>query len=175
MGDEVRGEPRLRVFRGSEATALGPETMGTGPVSDEVRAGLARLAEAGVVAGKGEKNLLLFGRPGEDGPSLVYLWFKSGYVLPPHRHDGDCLYYILAGSLRIGKERLGKGDGLFVPAQAAYAYEAGPQGVELLEFRNATQFSISLMGGREGAWDRMIRAFRDNAQAWRDELPPSAR
>ena len=168
-------EPRLRVFRGREATALGPETMGSGPVSDEVRAGLARLAEAGVVAGKGEKNLLLFGTPGEAGPSLVHIWFKSGYVLPPHSHDGDCLYYVLAGSLRIGKDWLGKGDGLFVPADCAYAYEAGPEGVELLEFRNATRFNISLMGGREGAWDRMIAAFRDNAQAWRDEQPPSAR
>ena len=30
---------------------------------------------------------------------VSYIWFKSGYVLPPHSHDGDCLYYILAGSL----------------------------------------------------------------------------
>ncbi len=170
---EARGRPR--VFRGREARPLGPETMTAAPAGEDVKAGLARLAEAGVRAGLGEKNLLLFGQPGEDGPSLVYLWFKSGYVLPPHSHDGDCLYYILAGCLQLGEETLGKGDGLFVPAGCAYAYEAGPEGVELLEFRNATRFGITLMGGRERAWERMISAFRENSEHWRDELPPSAR
>jgi hypothetical protein len=34
--------------------------------------------------------------------SLCWAWFKSGYVLPRHSHNADCLYYVLGGSLRLG-------------------------------------------------------------------------
>jgi len=145
-------------------------------VDAQVQAGLSRLAQAGVVAGIGDRSLLLFSEPGETGFSLVHLWFKSGYVLLPHSHDCDCLYYVLAGSLRIGRHGLGKGDGMFVPAGQAYTYEAGEQGVEVLEFRNATRFGIDFKDGRDGSWDRLIAVFGDRAERWKNEtVPPSER
>jgi len=45
-----------------------------------------------------------------------YVWFKSGYPLPIHSHDIDCFYQIFAGSMRVGSEELGKGDGVMIPA-----------------------------------------------------------
>ena len=85
-------------------------------VTPELEARFARLAEVG--AGEGQMVKLLFSAP---GLSLTYAWFKSGFPLPRHSHDADCLYYIIAGSLTLGSQTLGAGDGFFVPSQAAYA------------------------------------------------------
>lgn len=170
-----RRRKRLAIFHARDAKPLEPEMMAR-EVPEEARAGLARLAAANVKAGLGEKNLVLFSEGGAEGFSLIYIWFKSGYVLPPHSHDVDCVYYVLAGELSIGSQRLRKGDGFFVPAETGYTYEAGPDGVEVLEFRNATRFKIRLKGGDVKRWDRIADVFRERAQAWADEsTPPSAR
>src|SRR5579872_3189024 len=54
--------------------------------------------------------------------SLTHVWFKKDFPLPLHSHDADCLYYIIAGSLRLGTEDLGPRDCFFVPADVPYAY-----------------------------------------------------
>ena len=95
---------------------------------------------AGVEDGQTVK--LLFSAPGF---SLTYAWFKSGFPLPRHTHSADCLYYIIAGSLQLGTETLGRGDGFFLPKDMAYAYTPGPEGVEVLEFRTAERFDIHFM------------------------------
>jgi len=81
-----------------------------------------------------------FRQLGDDGMSLVDIWFPPGFVLPRHSHSADCLYYIVAGGITMGTRELGPGDGFFVPADQPYAYSAGPEGVKLLEFRNSTAF-----------------------------------
>jgi hypothetical protein len=35
------------------------------------------------------------------GMSLTTAWFKSGYSLPLHTHNADCLYYIERANLSI--------------------------------------------------------------------------
>ena len=40
------------------------------------------------------------------GFGLTHVWFKEGYALPLHSHDCDCLYYVIAGSLKMGTEEL---------------------------------------------------------------------
>jgi quercetin dioxygenase-like cupin family protein len=170
------GRKRLSIFRAADAAPL-PDAMMRREVADEpTRDALARLAAAGVSAGLGERNQVLFAEAGDAGMSLLRIWFKSGYVLPPHSHDVDCLYYVIAGELRLGAQVLRSGDGFFVPADSGYSYEAGPEGVELLEFRNATRFSIRLRGGQASRWDRVAEAFRERGPAWKSErVPPSAR
>jgi mannose-6-phosphate isomerase-like protein (cupin superfamily) len=166
---------RLAIFRAKEATPLGPELMQAPAMDDTRRARLAKLAESGVRPGLGEQSLVLFREAGEAGMSLVHLWLKSGYPLPPHSHDVDCLYYVVAGELRIGDEVLAKGDGMFVPAGTGYTYEAGPEGVEVLEFRNATRFGITLKGS-DKQWDRVGELFRERTAIWETEqIPPSKR
>ena len=53
-------------------------------------------------------------------------------------------YYIVTGSLRLGTEELGPGDGFVVPSGGPYTYSAGPEGVEVLEFRTAETFDIRM-------------------------------
>ena len=167
---------RMAFFYAKDAVELGPETMTREAMSESVLEGLAKVIETKTPIGLGEKSLLLFKEPGEKGMSLIYLWLKSGYVLPPHSHDGDCLYYVVGGELHIGSKILRKGDGMFIPADAAYTYHAGEEGVEVLEFRNATHFNIALKGNEGGLWDHLASAFRERAVVWETEtVPPSSR
>ena len=77
---------------------------------DTAADGLARMFEAGMTSGAVVKRL--FDAPGF---SLVYAWFKPKFPLYRHSHDKDCLYYIVSGSLKLGTEELGPGDGYSVP------------------------------------------------------------
>ena len=178
MNDLEPKAPRKRMafFYAKDAAELGSETMTREHMTESVLSALSTLAGIEVSKGVGEKSLLLFKEPGEQGMSLVYLWLKSGYVLPPHSHNGDCLYYVVGGELHIGAKILRKGDGMFIPADAAYSYKAGDEGVEVLEFRNSTHFNIALKGNEGGLWDHMATAFRERAVVWETEtVPPSER
>ncbi|AXQ30690.1 hypothetical protein D0B54_19270 [Solimonas sp. K1W22B-7] len=63
---------------------------------------------------------------------------------------------------------------MFIRAGSGYARRAGPEGVDVLAFRNATHCNIALRGEDENSWDRMIEAFRDRAALWEGErVPPS--
>ncbi|HEY8385734.1 MAG TPA: hypothetical protein VIK82_05865 [Porticoccaceae bacterium] len=173
---ETATRRRMVVFRASEAGEVGPEIMPREGIDDSVLAGFSLLAEAGVTEGLGEQTRLLFREPGENGMSLVYAWFKSGYILPFHTHDSDCLYYVLAGELRMGSHVLRKGDGMFIPANHGYGYEAGPDGVEILEFRNATHFNLAFRANSESRWRSIADTFRNRAAIWAEEtVPPSER
>jgi quercetin dioxygenase-like cupin family protein len=164
----------MAVFYGKDAGELDPETMPREGIDDTVLSFLSRLNETGYREGLAEKNLVLFKEPSEEGMSLVYVWFKSGYVLPFHSHDVDCLYYVLGGELCMGSRVLRKGDGFFIPAGHGYGYEAGPDGVEVLEFRNATRFNLTLRGNDEARWNRIVDTCRERAGVWAGEtVPPS--
>jgi hypothetical protein len=115
---------------------------------------------------------LLFSAPGF---SLTYAWFKSGFPLPRHTHNADCLYYIVAGSLVLGSEVLGKGDGFFVPKDAAYAYVPGPEGVEVLEFRTADHFNIRFLAGNPSFWAKALATVEAERPGWARQRPPSER
>jgi quercetin dioxygenase-like cupin family protein len=164
---------RMKIFRAADASALDHDRMPMEGFDPGVMAGMGKLMAAGVTAGAGEKTMVLFGEAGDDGMSLVYAWFKSGYILPKHSHNSDCLYYVLAGDLKMGTQTLAKGDGVFIPANHAYTYEVGPHGVEVLEFRNATRFNFVFKGNDEGHWDKVAGAYRNNASSWEHEVEPS--
>jgi quercetin dioxygenase-like cupin family protein len=167
---------RIAVFREQDACELGPQRMPRQGIDESVLAGFAILAAAKVTEGVGERARVVFSEPGEQGMSLVHVWFKSGYVLPFHSHNVDCLYYIIGGELRMGSHVLGKGDGIFIPADQAYGYEAGPEGVEVLEFRNATRFNLVYGVNDENRWNRIAQTFSERAAIWATEtLTPSQR
>ncbi len=85
----------------------------------------------------GAATTSLFRQDGPDGMSLVHVWFGPNFPLFRHSHPkfGDCLYYVVAGEIILGRRHLGPGAGFFVPNGMPYKYTAGPAGVELLEFR----------------------------------------
>lgn len=161
--------PRFAIFRGQDATDFEDSGIMTTamPTPTEIQGSIAAV-EAGMMAGTTVR--LLFAIPGF---SLTHAWFRSGFPLPRHSHDVDCLYYILAGSLRLGTEELGKGDGFFVGADVPYAYVPGEQGVELLEFRASNSFDIKLLANNPAYWARAVASVQARQDDWVEEPPPS--
>ncbi|PEQ13281.1 hypothetical protein B2G71_07540 [Novosphingobium sp. PC22D] len=170
--DETQPErPRFEIFRGAEAPTLaeaGCMAMEGAPANMfEVMARDASMAESG-----GEYVDVPYRRP---GMSLTRLWFKSGYPLPLHTHDCDCLYYVLAGSIELGDRTLVAGDGFFVGSEVPYGYSAGPQGAEVLEFRTTESFNIRIKDKPVASWERTAESMRAAQPRWADEEPPVRR
>src|SRR5882762_6002847 len=103
MGDaESIGGKRhgVHFFHEADAPMLEETNVMQSEFSPPVQAGLARMVEQGFAEGYVLK--CLFASPEPDGFSLTYIWFKGNYPLPPHQHNVDCLYYVIAGELLMG-------------------------------------------------------------------------
>lgn len=159
----------MEIFRFASAPTL-DETghMEVADLNEDMQAGIGGALEAGFAEGNVVKTL--FSRPGF---SLTYAWFKSGFPLPLHTHNADCLYYIVAGSLQLGSEKLGRGDGFFIGKDKAYRYTPGPEGVEVLEFRSEENFDIKFMAKTLPAWAKITDVIKERRPAWANEAPPS--
>jgi quercetin dioxygenase-like cupin family protein len=159
-----RGNRRgLRVFRRADAVDLAETTLMARPVMDPVP---DREVLAAVGSPAGYLNKVLFGQDGDEGGmSLIRLWYAPHYALPRHSHDVDCLYYVVAGEAHLGNQVVAAGDGFFVPAGAPYAYAAGPDGVEVLEFRSANRFAIHVTENL-GRWAQMADTARQHHDEW---------
>jgi hypothetical protein len=157
------------IFRARDAIDYADaKCMEAQPVSAEEQAWSGKLVEAGILEGSSVK--LLFSRP---GLSLSYAWFKSGFPLPRHSHNAECTYFIIAGSLRIGTEELGPGDGFFVGPNVPYTYTPGPDGVEVLEIRTADRFDIKLLAGKNPAyWEKALSALLVAKDSWPEQTAP---
>lgn len=166
------GSTRFAIFRAQSAMDFEESGhMTPAELTQVALQGSIELAKAGYA--DGHRLKLLFAIP---GLSLTHVWFKSGFPLPRHSHDADCLYYIIAGSIRIGTEELGPGDGFFVGADVPYSYTPGESGVELLEFRTADSFGIRLLANNPAFWAKAAETVRARKEAWAREMePPSAR
>ncbi|RIJ31962.1 cupin domain-containing protein [Henriciella algicola] len=161
----------FQIFRTETAPILDEAGhMEYSDVTPEIEAGIAAAGEAG--AGEGQLVKTLFSRPGF---SLTYAWFKSGFPLPLHTHNVDCLYYVVAGSLQLGIEKLEAGDGFFVGADKAYRYTPGPDGVEVLEFRTEEHFDIKFLAKTASMWGKIAGKAAERQAAWAGETPPSAK
>jgi quercetin dioxygenase-like cupin family protein len=109
---------------------------------------------------------VLFKGDGPDGFSLVRARFAPGFKLPRHSHSADCLYYVVSGEARMGTRVLQPGDGFFIRAEAPYTYTAGPDGVEVLEFRAATSFDMKIFDKTVERWKPIVAAAAAGAAAW---------
>lgn len=163
--------PRFAIFHGRDSTDFEESgIMSTVmPTPTEIEGSVAAV-EAGMMAGTTVR--LLFSMP---GLSLTHAWFKSGFPLPRHSHNVDCLYFILAGSLRLGTETLGAGDGFFVGADVPYAYVPGEEGVEVLEYRGSNSFDIRLLANNPAYWAKAVESVTAKRDDWPEENPPSGR
>lgn len=111
---------------------------------------------------------VLFEQGGDDGMSLVWSWFGPDYALPRHSHNADCLYYVVSGEAVLGRRRIPAGGGFFVPAGAPYAYAAGPEGIQILEFRGVSAFDMKITESLP-RWDRIVEVVRDHSDEWKAE------
>jgi hypothetical protein len=160
-------QTRFAIYRASEARDYAEhQVMSLDDITPVIAEGLKHFNGAG--NGDGQVVKLLFAAPGF---SLSYVWFKSGYPLPLHSHSSDCLYSIVGGSLRIGHEELGVGDGFFVGGDVPYTYTPGPEGVEVLEFRNTDKLNIRFRGGKT-AWEKAAQIMASKRSGWSTEQPP---
>ncbi len=139
------------------------------PMSQETQDGFARLVEAGMMDGATVKTLINI-----PGFELTYVWFKPHFPLPRHSHKQDCLYYIIAGQIKLGTEWLGAGDGFFLPDATPYTYVVGDEGVELLEFRTNDDTNFKAFAHTATWWDKAEKAIRENRAAWQATTPPRA-
>ena len=157
---------KMVLFRGAEAPSLEEAGMMDAPVFTEPGAAGSPV-DGEVVKRTLEATRLTvpFRQDGNEGFSVVTVEFGPGYVLPRHSHSSDCLYYIVAGELTMGRRVLGAGDGFFLPADQPYAYTAGPEGVKLLEFRHSTSFDIKVYEKDMARYFQRAEASMDAAEA----------
>jgi hypothetical protein len=164
-----RTTPKFQIFRVKDAKKLEEtNTMSLPEFTPVQMQGLIGLHAPDQA--RGEEVRILFNIPGFN---LAHVWFKAEYPLPRHSHDCDCLYYIIAGSLKLGTEELGPRDGFFIGADVPYTYTPGPEGVELLEFRHATNFNFNLLANTEAFWNRAIETAKEHNAEWRDAKMPA--
>ena len=136
---------KLVLFTAAEAPLLEETGMMDAMTYTESGADDVPITDAEIEKMKASARLTVpFRHEGPSGLSLVEIDFAPGYVLPRHSHSSDCLYYIVSGGIVMGRRKLGPGDGFFLPANAPYAYHAGPEGVKLLEFRTSVAFDMKV-------------------------------
>jgi quercetin dioxygenase-like cupin family protein len=109
-------------------------------------------------------------RSEEYGTSLVWSSFAPHYMLPRHSHSADCLYYVVRGEARLGNRVVAAGGGFFVPADAPYAYSAGPDGIEILEFRHAATFDMKITE-TAARFERILENIREHGPTWAELSP----
>jgi hypothetical protein len=162
---------RLRVFRASDSVSITTRMMPLDNVS-EIDA-MAMAAQENQDDQIGAFVKVLFADE-QAGISVAYSWFKPNFMLPRHSHNADCAYYIISGEAHLGNQVLRVGDGFFVPAGGNYHYSAGPEGVEVMEFRTAAEFNMRLSGNTEADWQRIMENAMRNHQGWLSAPPPPA-
>lgn len=168
MAQTADTPPPFAIFRARDAVDYGTDSPMTPPVLTETEIdGSIKMVEAGML--EGSKIKLLFSRP---GMSLTWCWFKSGFPLPRHSHSADCLYFIAAGSLKMGTEELGPGDGFFLGSNVPYTYTPGPEGVEVLEFRTSNTFDIKMFANNPAYWTKALANLMTSREHWPEETTP---
>jgi mannose-6-phosphate isomerase-like protein (cupin superfamily) len=169
----TRQKHGITIYRASDAVDL-QETdfMTPAASSEDVSRGLGQSISAGAGAGAEAKVLVR----DAGGFSLVYLWFKANYPLVRHSHNVDCMYYVISGSAVMGRQTLRPGDSFFVPAGAPYQYNAGPDGVEVLEVRHGVaQFDIKLSEATPARWQAMAEVVKANRDQWVESVTSPTR
>ncbi len=157
----------IKLFRGHDAVPMAESGAMSAPQfdADDMKALAADGPRPKTVA-MGIDDKLVFQGEGPEGSSLVRAWLGPHYVLPRHSHSGDCLYYVVEGSITMGAQVLVAGDGFFVPSDAPYAYEAGADGAVVLEFRTQTSFDMQIPGGQLERWRKMATVAEEHGERW---------
>lgn len=168
MAEDQAQARRFEIFRGADAPTLDEcGCMRAEGETPNLFAVLPKIMQAGMV--RGEHAEVPYRRP---GMSLARLRLKSGFPLPLHTHDCDCLYYIVAGSIQLGSETLEAGDGFFVGSEVPYGYTAGPEGAEVIEFRAADSFNIRIRDKPVSAWEKDAERILAAQERWASEPLP---
>ncbi len=157
--------PRFRIYRAAESRSVDAELMPLVDMDADAVAGMDAAMAAGLADGATSRLIMA---DEATGMSLTYARFKAGFLLPRHSHDAHCAYYVIAGEAHLGGAVLKAGDAFVVPANDFYSYRAGPDGVEIIEFRTATEFHFRFGGNDPGFWSQVLATTAAHAGAWQD-------
>jgi hypothetical protein len=159
--------PKMSFYRGADAPLIEDDGMMSMPhLNPEI------FTELNVMpVFDGQRVSVLYKGEGPDGFSLVHSWFGPGFRLPRHSHSADCLYYMIAGEIVMGKRVMRAGDGFFVGADVQYTYTAGPEGALVLEFRTKTSFDMQVSDQTPAQWRPIVEAAQANHERWVEERP----
>jgi len=134
---EIKANPAMQptMKGGNELTTEFDVTALAETVGEE--AARQKVEEMMQAVAPGISENVLFSQNTDGGMSLVHIWFGPNLPLFRHSHPwyGDCLYYVAAGEIIMGRRHLGPGSVFFIPNGHPYKYSAGPEGAEVLEFR----------------------------------------
>lgn len=166
-GDRTAVKSGFQIFRRRGDAANRPVRVEMRETSDDAKAGMRRLFDAGAEDGHDVRHITEI-----PGFTLTRAWFKNGFPIPLHSHEADCLYYIAAGDIKLGTETLVPGDGFFVPGGSPYTFVPGENGVEILEFRHATAHDIKIRTSRRDYWDRAVEKVTALREAWKTAVRP---
>jgi quercetin dioxygenase-like cupin family protein len=130
-----------------------------------------KLGEMLELAASGSSENRLMMQEGENGMRVVHVWFGPNFQLFRHSHPaGDCTYLIMAGELTMGKRTLKAGSTVFVPNQMPYKFVAGPDGVEVVEFRSGGRIpgkpGIRIEENSLEAVQNLIDDYKANQHLW---------
>jgi mannose-6-phosphate isomerase-like protein (cupin superfamily) len=158
----------IQIYRAADA----PELHDSGAARSEfgTNTELREVATTLASADCSASRLLVHQTREEGGLSIVYLFFKPNFPLFRHKHDVDSMYVVISGSVVgfMGEETLRPGDCFVVPAGTPYYYNAGPEGVEVLEmFRDADTVTVIYTDNPEGRLEEAQQALRINADTWK--------
>jgi mannose-6-phosphate isomerase-like protein (cupin superfamily) len=170
MSETENARRGVTIYRAADAQDINSTDFMLPPeMSDGTRVSLGDAVTEG--AGAGAKGMVLMRQTDEEGGfSLLHMWFKADYPLPRHSHDSDCMYYVVSGEAIMGNQTLRAGDCFFVPANAPYVYNAGPDGVEVLEIRHGVrQFDMKIPDAAAGRWQDMVDTTVSNRERWQAE------
>jgi mannose-6-phosphate isomerase-like protein (cupin superfamily) len=161
---------KFQIFRYEDAKGLEahPGALDVEPLPENLVPLQMKAIEAGLRDGQQIKYLVKM-----PGYSITHVWFKHDFPLPLHSHNSDCMYYIVAGTIRLGTETLGPRDSFFVPCDVPYTYRPGPEGVELLEFRHETSANLRHFSKAEKWWEKAVETCVENRESWIEaKMPP---
>ena len=170
MSKDTRPRPRFRIYRAKDAREVDAVVMPLVDMGADDVAGMGAVMAAGFADGATSRLVMA---DEATGMSLTYARFKAGFLLPRHSHDAHCAYYVISGEAHLGGAVLKAGDAFVVPANDFYSYRAGAEGVEIMEFRSATEFHFRFGGNDPSFWGQVLAATNAHADEWK-ATPPTA-
>jgi quercetin dioxygenase-like cupin family protein len=70
-----------------------------------------------------------------DRPQLVEILYAPDAEIQLHSHAEDEIIFVRAGLMRAGSRTLHPGDSIFIAGGTFYSFRAGPDGLQMLNFR----------------------------------------
>jgi quercetin dioxygenase-like cupin family protein len=59
-----------------------------------------------------------------------------------HKHDNDEIIYVVSGEMHFGNKILKAGDSIYIPGNTFYSFNAGPNGLRVVNFRGKSDISF---------------------------------